>query len=101
MDWVKNVMVDGEVKPIQLNTFLPKNLNSVSTFSRYGVLSFHYYDMMAIATSIIYEYSRKLYRYKREWPLIFVQLVNVSERGLIPFLTEFGGFQEAEQIRYT
>src|SRR5215211_4330974 len=33
LDLVKNVMVDGEVKPIQLNTLLPKNLNSVSTFA--------------------------------------------------------------------
>jgi hypothetical protein len=41
-----------------------------------------------------------MYRYKSEWPLIFDQLVNAaSERRLIPFLTEFGGFQEAEQIR--
>jgi uncharacterized membrane protein HdeD (DUF308 family) len=103
LDLVKNVMVDGELKPIQLNTFLPKNLNSVSTFARYGVLSFHYYDMMAIASSLADSYMsipENMYRYKREWPLIFVQLSNAArERGLIPFLTEFGGFQEAEQVR--
>ena len=103
LDLVKNVMVDGEVKPIQLNTFLPKNLNSVSTFARYGVLSFHYYDMIAIASSLADSYMsipENMYRYKREWPLIFVQLSNAArERGLIPFLTEFGGFQEAEQVR--
>jgi uncharacterized membrane protein HdeD (DUF308 family) len=103
LDLVKNVMVDGEVKPIQLNTFLPKNLNSVSTFARNGVLSFHYYDMMAIASSFADSYMKipeNMYRYKREWPLIFAQLANAArERGLIPFLTEFGGFQEAEQIR--
>ena len=103
LDLVKNVMVDGEVKPIQLNTFLPKNLNSVSTFARNGVLSFHYYDMMAIASSFADSYMKipeNMYRYKREWPLIFAQLANAArERDLIPFLTEFGGFQEAEQIR--
>ncbi|HEX6282863.1 MAG TPA: cellulase family glycosylhydrolase, partial [Nitrososphaera sp.] len=103
LDLVKNVMVDGEVKPIQLNTFLPKNLNSVSTFARNGVLSFHYYDMMAIASSFADSYvniPENMYRYKREWPLIFAQLANAArERGLIPFLTEFGGFQGAEQVR--
>jgi hypothetical protein len=41
-----------------------------------------------------------MYRYKRELPLIFAELANTArERDLIPFLTEFGGFQEAEQIR--
>jgi uncharacterized membrane protein HdeD (DUF308 family) len=96
---VRNVMVDGKIDSKQLITFLPKNLHSVSTFSRNGVLSFHYYDMMAIASSFV-KMPENMYRYKREWPLIFDQLVNAaSERGLIPFLTEFGGFQEAEQIR--
>ena len=103
LDLVKNVMVDGEVKPIQLNTFLPKNLKSVSTFARNGVLSFHYYDMMAIASSFADSYMNipeNMYRYKREWPLIYAQLANAArERGLIPFLTEFGGFQEADQVR--
>ncbi len=81
LDLVKNVMVDGEVKPIQLNTFLPKNLNSVSTFARNGVLSFHYYDMMAIASSLADSYMsipENMYRYKREWPSIFAQLSNAA-----------------------
>lgn len=96
---VRNVMVDGKIDSKHLNTFLPKNLSSVSTFSRNGVLAFHYYDMMAIASSFV-KMPENMYRYKSEWPLIFDQLVNAaSERGLIPFLTEFGGFQEAEQIR--
>ena len=79
LDLVKNVMVDGEVKPIQLNTFLPKNLKSVSTFARNGVLSFHYYDMIAIASSLADSYMNipeNMYRYKREWPLIYAQLAN-------------------------
>jgi uncharacterized membrane protein HdeD (DUF308 family) len=99
LELVRNVMVDGKIDAKQLITFLPKNLSSVSTFSRNGVLAFHYYDMMAIASSFV-KMPENMYRYKREWPLIFDQLVNAaSERGLIPFLTEFGGFQEAEQIR--
>ena len=60
LELVRNVMVDGKIDAKQLITFLPKNLNSVSTFSRNGVLAFHYYDMMAIASSFdIYENSRK------------------------------------------
>jgi uncharacterized membrane protein HdeD (DUF308 family) len=99
MDLVKNVMVEGKIDSKQLNTFLPKNLSSVSTFARNGVLSFHYYDMMAIAGSFA-KIPENIYRYKREWPLIFVQLTNAArERGLIPFLTEFGGSQEAEQVQ--
>jgi uncharacterized membrane protein HdeD (DUF308 family) len=99
LELVRNVMVDGKIDAKQLITFLPKNLSSVSTFSRNGVLAFHYYDMMAIASSFV-KMPENMYRYKREWPLIFDQLVNAaSERRLIPFLTEFGGFQEAEQIR--
>ena len=88
LDLVKNVMVDGEVKPIQLNTFLPKNLNSVSTFARNGVLSFHYYDMMAIASSLADSYMsipENMYRYKREWPSIFAQLSNAPERNVASY----------------
>jgi uncharacterized membrane protein HdeD (DUF308 family) len=99
MGLVKNVMVDGKIDSKQLITFLPKNLNSISTFARTGVLSVHYYEMMAIAGSFA-KIPENIHRYKREWPLIFSQLANAArERGLIPFLTEFGGFQEAEQVR--
>jgi len=98
MNLVENVMVDGKVDSKQLLTFLPKNLSSISTFARNGVLSVHYYDMMAIASSFV-KIPENMYRYKREFPLIFAQLANAAkERDLIPFLTEFGGSQEAEQV---
>src|SRR5215217_2178277 len=41
LELVRNVMVDGKIDAKQLITFLPKNLSSVSTFSRNGVLAFH------------------------------------------------------------
>jgi hypothetical protein len=98
MNLVENVMVEGKVDSKQLITFLPKNLSSVSTFARNGVLSVHFYDMMAIATSFM-KIPENMYRYKREFPLIFAQLANAArERGLIPFLTEFGGSQETEEV---
>jgi hypothetical protein len=54
--------------------------------------------MMAIATSFM-KIPENMYRYKREFPLIFAQLANAArERGLIPFLTEFGGSQETEEV---
>ena len=54
---------------------------------------------MAIASSFL-KVPESMYTYKREWPFIFSQLVNsATERGLIPFLTEFGALQEAEQAR--
>jgi hypothetical protein len=41
-----------------------------------------------------------MYAYKKEFPDIFGQLAIASlERKLIPFLTEFGAFQEGEQVR--
>jgi uncharacterized membrane protein HdeD (DUF308 family) len=99
MDLVENVMVKGKVDSKQLITFLPKNLSSVSTFARNGVLSVHYYDMMAIASSFM-KIPENMYAFKRQWPLIFAQLANAArERGLIPFLTEFGGSQETEQVK--
>jgi uncharacterized membrane protein HdeD (DUF308 family) len=98
MNLVENMMVEGKVDSKQLITFLPKNLSSVSTFARNGVLSVHFYDMMAIATSFM-KIPENMYRYKREFPLIFAQLANAArERGLIPFLTEFGGSQETEEV---
>ncbi len=98
MSLVENVMIEGKLDSKQLITFLPKNLSSVSTFARNGVLSFHFYDMMAIASSFM-KIPENIYKYKREFPLIFAQLANAArERGLIPFLTEFGGSQEAEQV---
>ena len=98
MNLVENVMIEGKLDSKQLLTFLPKNLSSVSTFAQNGVLSVHYYDMMAIASSFM-KIPENLYRYKREFPLIFAQLANAArERGLIPFLTEFGGSQEGEQV---
>jgi len=102
LDLVKNVMVDGQVQAVKLNTYLPKDISSISTFARNGVLSYHYYDMIAIATSFANSYMNipeNIQRYKREWPLIFAELTNAAkERGLIPFLTEFGGFQAAEDV---
>jgi uncharacterized membrane protein HdeD (DUF308 family) len=99
MGLIKDVMVEGRIDSKQIHTYLPENLHSISTFGRNGVLSFHYYDTMAVASSFL-KIPESMYTYRREWPAIFDQLVqSAEERGLVPFLTEFGGYQEAEQIR--
>ncbi|HEY7757081.1 MAG TPA: cellulase family glycosylhydrolase [Nitrososphaeraceae archaeon] len=99
MDFIKNVMVDKKLVTKKLETYLPNDLNSISRFGNNGVLSFHYYDTMAVASSFV-KIPESLYTYKIEFPMLFSQLSQAAtERGLIPFITEFGAFQEAEQIR--
>lgn len=97
MDFIKKVMVDKKIVSQKLVTHIPINLNS--NFSSNGVLSFHYYNPMAIASSLV-NIPESLYSYKKIFPMIFSQLIQAAtERRLIPFLTEFGAFQEAEQVR--
>jgi uncharacterized membrane protein HdeD (DUF308 family) len=99
MDFIKNVMVDKKLVTKRLETYLPTDLSSISRFGKNGVLSFHYYDTMAVASSFV-KIPESLYTYKIEFPMLFAQLYQAAtERGLIPFITEFGAFQEAEQVR--
>jgi hypothetical protein len=99
MDFIKNVMVDKKLVTKRLETYLPTDLSSISRFGKNGVLSFHYYDTMAVASSFV-KIPESLYTYKTEFPMLFAQLyLAATERGLVPFITEFGAFQEAEQVR--
>jgi hypothetical protein len=99
MDFIKKALVDRKIVSKKFITYLPKDLSSISTFGSNGVLSFHYYDPMAVASSFV-KIPESIYTYKMEFPTIFGQLLQAAtERGLIPFLTEFGAFQEAEQVR--
>lgn len=92
-------MADKKLVSKKLTTYLPKDELSMSKFDSNGVLSFHYYDPMAIASSFV-NIPESMYAYKKEFPEIFGQLAIASlERKLIPFLTEFGAFQEGEQVR--
>ena len=99
MDFIKKIMVDKELVSKKLITYLPMDISTISSFGNNGVLSFHYYDAMAVASSFV-RIPESMYTYKMEFPKIFGQLqVAATERGLVPFLTEFGAFQEAEQAR--
>jgi hypothetical protein len=99
MDFIKKVMVDKKLDSIKLITYLPDDPSSMSNFSSNGVLAFHYYDALAVASSFV-AIPESIYTYKVEFPAIFAQLLQAAiDRGLVPFLTEFGAFQEAEQVR--
>jgi uncharacterized membrane protein HdeD (DUF308 family) len=100
LDFIKKVMVDKNIDARKLTTFLPDNIASTSgSLNNNGVLSVHYYDAMAVASSFI-AIPESMYTYKAQFPVIFAQLREAAtSRGLVPFLTEFGAFQEAEQVR--
>jgi hypothetical protein len=99
LDFIRNTMIEGNIDPKHIVSYLPSDRTSLDKLGARGVLSFHYYDPIAIAQSLL-KIPDNMYRYTREWPDIFSQLVNAAkERGLVPFLTEFGGVQDAELIR--
>jgi Cellulase (glycosyl hydrolase family 5)/Glycoside hydrolase family 5 C-terminal domain len=99
LGFVRNTMVEGKVLKKNIQTYLPKDPNSLEHLKNRSVLSFHYYEPMAILDSFA-KIPDNIYRFKREWPDIFAQLVKAAtDRDLIPFLTEFGAIQGGEQIR--
>jgi Cellulase (glycosyl hydrolase family 5) len=98
LDFLRNVMIEGKIDPKHIVSYLPSDRVALDKIGCRGVLSFHYYDPIAIAQSFV-KIPDNMYRYTRDWPDIFAQLVKAAtERGLIPFLTEFGGVQDAELI---
>jgi hypothetical protein len=99
LDFIRDTMIEGSLDPKHIVSYLPSDRVSLDKIGDRGVLSFHYYDPIAIAQSFL-KIPDNMYRYVREWPDIFAQLVQAAkERGLVPFLTEFGGVQDAELIR--
>jgi Cellulase (glycosyl hydrolase family 5) len=98
LDFIRDTMIEGRLDPKHIVSYLPSDRVSLDKIGDRGVLSFHYYDPIAIAQSFL-KIPDNMYRYVREWPDIFTQLVQAAkERGLVPFLTEFGGVQDAELI---
>ena len=73
-------MARSEHKEIRTN--LPSERGLLKNISPRGVLSFHYYDVMAIAGSYL-KIPENLARIKRLWPDIFAQLVG-SRRAYVP-----------------
>lgn len=99
MDFIKKVVADKKTVEMKLVTYLPKDPSSISNFDSNGVLSFHFYDPMAVASSFV-KIPESMYTYKKQFPEMFGQLYNAAiERRFVPFITEFGAFQEGEQVR--
>jgi hypothetical protein len=101
MDFVRDAMLEGKTHlsdEQKIISFLPSDQITLDKIGNRSVLSFHYYDSMAITQSFL-KIPDNLYRCSHEWPIIFAQLLKAAqERGLVPFLTEFGGVQDAELI---
>jgi hypothetical protein len=53
MGLVKNIISDGKIDSKQITSHLPANIHQISSFGHNGVLSFHYYDKMAVASSFL------------------------------------------------
>ena len=102
LNFIRNAMIEGNIDPQaeqQIVSYLPSDRASLDKIGERSVLSFHYYDPKAIAQSFL-KIPDNMYRYAHQWPNIFAQLFKAAEkRGLVPFLTEFGGVQDAELIR--
>jgi endoglycosylceramidase len=82
--------------PQEIKTYLPENLSVIDNFGENGVLSFHYYDEFS-AGNFVPENTEK---YEGDLKEIFKQLaLAATKRGLVPFLTEFGGNQESGKVR--
>jgi Glycoside hydrolase family 5 C-terminal domain len=99
LGFVRDTMLEGKVLAKHIRTYLPKDSPSMEGLLKRGVLSFHYYEPLETVDAFA-KIPDNFYRFKREWPDVFAQLVEAAnERDLIPFLSEFGGIQGAEQIR--
>ncbi|HZD35149.1 MAG TPA: cellulase family glycosylhydrolase [Nitrososphaeraceae archaeon] len=84
--------------PKKINTYLPARSEWPSKFLERGVFSFHYYDTFALMAGN-FKIPVSMSQYRQDWPDVFEKIVAAGyERDLIPFLSEFGGTQDSEQI---
>jgi hypothetical protein len=80
----------------QIHTWLATDPTFLGQFNSRGVFSFHYYDPWTISYSF-FNLPDNMHNKQNEWPKIFYQLREAAaSRGLVPFLTEFGGSQDWE-----
>ncbi|MFL6369769.1 MAG: cellulase family glycosylhydrolase, partial [Nitrososphaeraceae archaeon] len=102
LNFLRDAMIEGNIDPQagqQIVSYLPSDSMSLDKIRQRGVFSFHYYDPIAITQSFL-KIPDNMYRYVHQWGDIFSQLVKAAEkRELVPFMTEFGGVQDAELIR--
>jgi len=82
--------------PKQIHTWLSTDPKFLGQFNSQGVFSFHYYDPWTLSYSF-FHLPDNMHNKQNEWPKIFYQLRQAAtSRGLVPFLTEFGGSHDWE-----
>ena len=105
MNFIRTTL-DGDIdkrglidSPKEINSYLPLESDLPETLKSRSVFAFHYYDVRALASSML-KIPKSISQYKYDWPDVFRQLMEgATKRGLIPFISEFGGSYESEQIR--
>jgi Cellulase (glycosyl hydrolase family 5) len=84
--------------PEQIHTWLPTEPEFIEQWKLQGVFSFHYYDPWTISYGL-FGIADNMHNKKNEWPKIFHKVREAAiSRGLVPFLTEFGGSQSWEDL---
>ena len=84
--------------PEQIHTWLPTDSHFIEQYKSQGVFSFHYYDPWTISYAL-FNFPDNMHNKQKEWPKIFTKLRGAAiSRGLIPFLTEFGGSHDWEEL---
>jgi hypothetical protein len=82
----------------QIHTWLPLDSKFTEQYKSQGVFSFHYYDPWTISYAL-FNIPDNMHNKQREWPQIFNKFREAAiSRGLVPFLTEFGGSHDWEQF---
>jgi hypothetical protein len=85
--------------PNEIRTYIPENVSLIDNFGQNGALSFHYYDGFSYGV-VSFKTPESMVQYEGDLKEIFLQLsLTATNRGLIPFLTEFGTFQESQHAR--
>ena len=85
--------------PSQIKSWIPTDSDFLDQFKSQGVFSFHHYDPWTLIYSF-FNTADNMYNKQTEWPSIFYQFRHAAIlRGLVPFLTEFGGSQDWEYLK--
>lgn len=82
----------------QIHTWLSTDPKFKEQYESQGVFSFHYYDPWTLSYAL-FNFADNMHNKQNEWPKIFAKLRGAAiSRGLVPFLTEFGGSHDWEGL---
>ncbi len=97
LDWTVYPATDIGLE-LQFHTWLPADSKFIEQYKSQGIFSFHYYDPWTISYAL-FNIPDNMHNKQKEWPKIFYELHEAAiSRGLVPFLTEFGGSHDWEQL---